>query len=80
MVNPSPACACFLIMGPGVCDYFNFSDKIELHFKDEGVVIKEFRIPDRNRKKQPVAGVRVVNGEFDRFAPSFLFSSFTFVY
>ena len=50
-----------------------FNDKIELYSnKGEGVVVKEFRIADRDRKKQPVAGVRIVNGEFDRFTP-FLF-------
>ena len=48
-----------------------FNDTIELYSKGEGVVIKEFRIADRDRKKQPIAGVRVVNGEFDRFTPYF---------
>lgn len=41
---------------------------VERKVKGEGVVIKEFRIADRDRKKQPIAGVRVVNGEFDRKA------------
>ena len=56
-----------------------FNDKIELYSKGEGVVVKEFRIADRDRKKQPVAGVRVVNGEFDRFTPYFFLLFFVYI-
>jgi len=39
---------------------------IERKLMGEGVVLKEFRVPDRERKKQPVAGVRVASGFFDK--------------